>query len=322
MSKVVMRRAVAIGVAACFVLIGAVSMAEAGRGGGGFKGGGGGISAAAPSEAAISTGAAAAWAKFHTNQGGKFTYRGGGGGAKFHTNPGGKYVYRGSGRSSTPIPAANTPIAAGRANTTSITITAITADTAITPGTASRSIPMAAGAPISISAPWRPAAPIGGIATGGAAALLGLLLRPSTALRLLMACSLVERRQSALCRLRARIPRCHETPKCLWWATFCAKSDGKVNAARRAALPQPLRSATIGAGSTRRPTLHKRPCRRSLLSIAVRMSIMAWPKRSRPASGASSPTIPAPIPFSAPIAISSAAARSPSSIRVPPTSGI
>ena len=37
MSKILMRRAVAIG-AACFVLIGAMSMAEAGRGGGGFKG--------------------------------------------------------------------------------------------------------------------------------------------------------------------------------------------------------------------------------------------------------------------------------------------
>ena len=51
--------------------------------------------------------------------------------------------------------------------------------------------------------------------------------------------------------LVAQIRRCHETPKCLWWATFCAKSDGKVNAARRAALPQALRSATIGAGSTK-----------------------------------------------------------------------
>ena len=78
MRKVVMRRAIAIGVAALFVLIGAASMAEAGRvGGGGFKGGGG--------------------AKFHTNQGGKFAYRGGGGGAKFRTNPGGKYVHRDSG---------------------------------------------------------------------------------------------------------------------------------------------------------------------------------------------------------------------------------
>ena len=43
-------------------------------------------------------------------------------------------------------------------------------------------------------------------------------------------------------------PRCHETPKCLWWATFCAQSDGTVNAAR---ATQALRSATIGAGSTK-----------------------------------------------------------------------
>ena len=76
---------IAIGVAAGFVLVGAMSMAEAGRGGfkgGGFKGGsvhmGGG-------------------AKFHSNQGGKFAYRGGGGGTKFRTNPGGKYIHRDSG---------------------------------------------------------------------------------------------------------------------------------------------------------------------------------------------------------------------------------
>ena len=56
-----MRRAVAIGAAACFVLIGAISMGEAGS--------------------------------VHTNPGGKYVYRGSD--RTFHTNPGGKYVYRG-----------------------------------------------------------------------------------------------------------------------------------------------------------------------------------------------------------------------------------
>jgi hypothetical protein len=97
MSKVVMRRAIAIGVAALFVLIGAASMAEAGRGGSGFKGGGGGFKGAHMGGGAKFHGGGGGGAKFHTNQGGKFAYRGGGGGAKFHTNPGGKYVYRGSG---------------------------------------------------------------------------------------------------------------------------------------------------------------------------------------------------------------------------------
>ncbi len=36
--------------------------------------------------------------------------------------------------------------------------------------------------------------------------------------------------------------------------TFCAKSDGKLNAAKRAAVPSPVCSARIEAGSTRRPT--------------------------------------------------------------------
>ena len=70
MSKILMRRAVAIGIAACFVLIGAMSMAEAGRGGG-FKGGAG------PGGSAFRGG------NIHV---------GGGSVGKFHTNPGGKYV--------------------------------------------------------------------------------------------------------------------------------------------------------------------------------------------------------------------------------------
>lgn len=76
---------IAIGAAAFLALAGAMSTADAGRGGGkggGFKGGG------------IHMGGGA---KFHTNQGGKYAYRGGGGGAKFHTNQGLKYGYRGSG---------------------------------------------------------------------------------------------------------------------------------------------------------------------------------------------------------------------------------
>ena len=92
MSKILMRRAVAIGVAACFVLIGAMSMAEAGRGGGGFKGGAGHIGGSAFRGGNIHVGGSVG--KFHTNPGGKYV---GGGVGKFHTNPGGKYVYRGSG---------------------------------------------------------------------------------------------------------------------------------------------------------------------------------------------------------------------------------
>jgi hypothetical protein len=88
MSKTQIRRAIAIGVAALFVLIGAISMAEAGRGGGaGFKGGGfKGGSAFRGGNIHVGGGGGA---KFHTNQGGKYAYRGGGG--KFHTNQGGKY---------------------------------------------------------------------------------------------------------------------------------------------------------------------------------------------------------------------------------------
>jgi hypothetical protein len=71
---------IAIGAAAFLALAGAMSTADAGRGGG--KGGG------------IHMGGSA---KFHTNQGGKYAYRGGGGGAKFQTNQGLKYGYRGSG---------------------------------------------------------------------------------------------------------------------------------------------------------------------------------------------------------------------------------
>lgn len=77
MRRHAMRRSAAIGAAACFVLIGAISMAEAGsvhtNPGGKYLGG--------------------SVAKFHTNPGGKYVYRGGD--QKFHTNPGGKYVYRG-----------------------------------------------------------------------------------------------------------------------------------------------------------------------------------------------------------------------------------
>jgi hypothetical protein len=74
---------IAVSAAAFLALIGIVSTAEAGRGGGARMGGGG-----------IHMGGSA---KFHTNQGGKYGYRGGGGGAKFHTNQGLKYGYRGSG---------------------------------------------------------------------------------------------------------------------------------------------------------------------------------------------------------------------------------
>ena len=94
MSKNLMRRALAIGVAACFVLIGAMSSAEAGRGGG-FKGGGGHIGGSAFRGGNIHVGGGSV-AKFHTNPGGK--YVGGGSVAKFHTNPGGKYVGGGAGK--------------------------------------------------------------------------------------------------------------------------------------------------------------------------------------------------------------------------------
>ena len=93
MSKFLMRRAVAIGIAPCFVLIGAMSMAEAGRGGGGFRGGAGHIGGSAFRGGNIHVGGGSV-GKFHTNPGGKYV---GGGVGKFHTNPGGKYVYRGSG---------------------------------------------------------------------------------------------------------------------------------------------------------------------------------------------------------------------------------
>ena len=78
-----MRRAVAIGVAACFVLIGAMSSAEAG---GGFKGGGGHIGGSAFRGGNIHVGGGSV-GKFHTNPGGKYA---GGGMGKFHTNPGGQ----------------------------------------------------------------------------------------------------------------------------------------------------------------------------------------------------------------------------------------
>jgi hypothetical protein len=97
MRKNLMRRAIVIGAAACFVLIGAMSLAEAGPSGGHFSSGGFragsvhvGGSAFRGSNVQLAGGGVA---KFHTNPGGKYI---GGGAYKFHTNPGGKYVYRGS----------------------------------------------------------------------------------------------------------------------------------------------------------------------------------------------------------------------------------
>ena len=93
MRRHAMRHAAAIGAAACFVLIGAISMAEAGsvhtNPGGKYLGG---------SVAQFHTNPGGKYlggsvAKFHTNPGGKYVYRGSD--QKFHTNPGGKYVYRG-----------------------------------------------------------------------------------------------------------------------------------------------------------------------------------------------------------------------------------
>ena len=133
MRRHAMRRAVAIGAAACFVLIGAISMAEA-----------------TPSPAANIS--AAAWPSSTPIR-------------AANTCTGAAI------RRSTPIPAANTCIAVGPAITTT-TSTGTPADTAIIPGMASRSIPMAAGAMTSIDAPWPPTVAIGGIATGGAAAFI------------------------------------------------------------------------------------------------------------------------------------------------------
>ena len=98
MRKNLMRRAVAIGAATCFVLIGAISMAEAGQGGvGHFSSGAFRGSSARLGGSALSGGNAhlggGSVAQFHTNPGGKYIS---GSVAKFHTNPGGKYVYRGS----------------------------------------------------------------------------------------------------------------------------------------------------------------------------------------------------------------------------------
>jgi hypothetical protein len=97
MRKNLMRRAAAIGAAAGFVLIGAMSMAEAGSAlrGGNVHLGGGSVAKfhTNPGGKYISGGVS----KFHTNPGGKYVYRGSD--QKFHTNPGGKYVYRdGSGK--------------------------------------------------------------------------------------------------------------------------------------------------------------------------------------------------------------------------------
>ena len=91
MRKNLMRRALAIGVAACFALIGAMSMAEAGRGGGAHFSGGGNLGKFHSNPGGKYVGGGVG--KFHTNPGGKYVYRGSG--SKFHTNPGGKYAYRG-----------------------------------------------------------------------------------------------------------------------------------------------------------------------------------------------------------------------------------
>ena len=70
---------IAVSVAAFLALAGAVSTADAGRGGG--HGGGHHMGSAFKGGSSIG--------KFHSNQGGKYAYRSGGG--KFHTNQGGKY---------------------------------------------------------------------------------------------------------------------------------------------------------------------------------------------------------------------------------------
>ncbi len=97
MRKNLMWRAFAIGAAACFVLIGAMSLAEAGRSGGHFSSGGFRAGSVHVGGSAFRGGnvqlAGGGVAKFHTNPGGKYI---GGGADKFHTNPGGKYVYPGS----------------------------------------------------------------------------------------------------------------------------------------------------------------------------------------------------------------------------------
>lgn len=144
MRKNLMRRALAIGVAACFALIGAMSMAEAGRGGGAHFSGGGGRGGAVH----IGGGNLG---KFHSNPGGKYV---GGGVGKFHTNPGGKYVYRGSGSKFHTNPGGKYAYRGWSGKYDKHHHYGHTADTAITPGTASRSIPMAAIAPISTGAPW------------------------------------------------------------------------------------------------------------------------------------------------------------------------
>jgi hypothetical protein len=135
MSKTQIRRAIAIGVAALFVLIGAISMAEAGRGGGaGFKGGG--------------------------FKGGS-AFRGGNIHSAAAAAPSSTPIRAASTRiavavavgSSTPIRVASTA-RAGRANSTTINATAITdttADTAFMACTACRSILTAAGVGIFIS---------------------------------------------------------------------------------------------------------------------------------------------------------------------------
>jgi hypothetical protein len=96
MRKNLMRRAIVIGAAACFV-IGATSLAEAGRSGGHFSSGGFRAGSVHVGGSAFRGGnvqlAGGGVAKFHTNPGGKYI---GGGADKFHTNPGGKYVYPGS----------------------------------------------------------------------------------------------------------------------------------------------------------------------------------------------------------------------------------
>ena len=243
MSKFLMRRAVAIGIAACFVLIGAMSMAEAGRGGGGFKGGAGHIGGSAFRGGNIHV-AAVAWV------------------------------------SSTPIPAASTcggesrreyviaaalevPHQSRRQIRLSRLVGQIRQPPPLRPLPQIRLLPLVRPPALFIWRRVRLSLParrgdwqrlLVGSVPEVQRRLLGLLLPALDSSPL--AHGLVSPGCTAtVCTLRFAalrgFRRCHETPKCLWWATFCAKSDGKVNAARRAALPQALRSATIGAGSTK-----------------------------------------------------------------------
>ena len=91
-------------------------------------------------------------------------------------------------------------------------------------------------------------------------------------------------------------------------ATFCANCIGTVKVAARPAprfVARPLRSASRISSNPK----SEGPCRQSLHSIAALTSTTAWPRRSRRACAASSPTIRGPTPSSAPTPISSAGAQ-------------